>query len=102
MSKNVKAKGRLPEPSSPEEWREVVNLTYAMLVLDLALSRGFIKGPRANKNRCLDLLRRGRSKGYLPQESEAAAALFDMVGHDHRCMRVVITLLMEEDGVINY
>jgi hypothetical protein len=102
MSKTFKAKGRLPDPSSPEEWREVVNLTYAMLVLDLAMSRGFIEGPRANKSRCLDLLRRGRSKGYLPQEPEAAAALFGMVGHDHQCMEVVIALLREEDGVINY
>lgn len=102
MLKNFKVRGRLPDPSSPEEWREAVNLSYAMLVLDLAISRGFIEGPGANKSRCLDLLRRGRSKGYLPQESEAAAALFGMVGHDHRCLGVVIALVMEEDDVINY
>lgn len=102
MVKKFKAERRFPEPSSPEEWREAVNITYAMLVLDLAMSRGLIKGLRANKSRCLNLLRRGRSKGYMPQESDAAAALFSMVGHDLGSIRVVVALLQEEEDAIKY
>jgi hypothetical protein len=101
MRKNFKAEGKAPEPASPGEWREAVNFSYAMLVLDLAMSRGLVKGPKANKGWCLDLLRRGRAKGYMPGESEAAAALFGMVGHDPGSLEVVIALL-QEDAVLNY
>jgi hypothetical protein len=99
MRKNLKAGGKAPEPSTPGEWHEAVSFSYAMLVLDLAMSRGLVQGPRANKGRCLELLRRGRAKGYLPVETEATAALFGMIGNDPGLLEVVIKLLQEEDDI---
>jgi hypothetical protein len=79
MHKQERNDHRSPEPTSPSEWQEVVNHSYAILILDYAVSQGLLEGARARRSRCLDLLRRGRAKGFLPQEDEVAAALVGVI-----------------------
>jgi hypothetical protein len=102
MHKQERNEHRSPEPASPSEWQEAVNHSYAILILDHAVSRGLLEGARAKRSRCLDLLRRGRSKGFLPQEGEVAAALVGVIATGRGGIGVRLALKLVEEVRINY
>jgi hypothetical protein len=58
------------DPQSPDEWQEAVDLAKFHLLLDSAVQYGLVTGPRANVERCLDILRRGGNLGYNPPRRE--------------------------------
>lgn len=68
------------EPETAEEWQEAVNVAEFYLLLDSARQYGLIEGgPLIDIERCEELLRRGRQKGFQPRPAGELAALLATV-----------------------
>lgn len=62
---------RRKRPDTPAEWQEAVDLADAMLVVHSARCYGLIAGgPKIDPDRCDDLLREARSRGFRPRPDE--------------------------------
>jgi hypothetical protein len=65
------------EPETPEQWQEAVNAAEFMLALDLARQYGLIETDiRLDVERCDDILRRGKEKGFVPASVEELCRRF--------------------------
>lgn len=67
------------DPRFPVEWQEAVNGARLLLLVDAMRQYGLVTGgPKPNVARCDEILRRGRRKGYAPQEDVVERALVDL------------------------
>ena len=58
------------DPKTVAEWQEALDQAEMLLRLDACRCYGLITGgPTVNVDRCVEILRRGKSKGYLPTEA---------------------------------
>ena len=72
---------RYPEPSSPGAWQLAVDSCHVLLLIDSARQYGLIKGgPVANVERCEDILKRGKTMGYVPSEPGISFAIKGLCG----------------------
>lgn len=56
-----------PDPTTPEEWQEAVDLAHGCLALDSARQFGLITGgPVVDVDRADYILTQGRSRGFTP------------------------------------
>jgi hypothetical protein len=59
------------DPETPEQWQEAVNAAEFILAIDSARQYGLIETDiRPDVERCDDILRRGREKGFTPASVE--------------------------------
>jgi hypothetical protein len=64
------------DPRTPQEWQEAVNLAELYLILNSAEVFGLVtEGPRVNVERCEDLIKMGRERGYIPAGDLAECSL---------------------------
>jgi len=65
-----------PDPQTPTEWQEAVNLAAAWLRFDAARRYGLITGGQTvDVVRCRELLSRGLANGWVPREVDVDAAI---------------------------
>lgn len=58
------------DPKTVAEWQEALDQAEMLLRLDACRLYGLITGgPKVNVDRCVELLKRGKAKGYLPSEA---------------------------------
>lgn len=58
---------RWQTPKTPEEWQFCVEMAHFSLLVDAARQYGLIEGgPVINPERCVELLKAGKSLGYRP------------------------------------
>jgi hypothetical protein len=61
------------EPETKGEWQDAVDAAYALLVLDAARQYGLVRGgPVPNRERCEDILSRGKQLGIEPRKDATA------------------------------
>jgi len=64
--RGVQHRGR--DPRTPAEWQEVVDGARAFLLLDDCRLYGLLTGgPKIDRDRCIELIERGRARGVVPQ-----------------------------------
>lgn len=63
------------DPQTPKEWHEAVLAAEVMLLLDSAERYGLITGPAVDVARCTEIIKRGRTLGYVATEQEISAAI---------------------------
>jgi hypothetical protein len=55
------------DPETPQEWQAAVDAAEFYLNMDSARQYGLLTGgPKVNADRCEEILRRGKRKGYVP------------------------------------
>jgi len=65
------------DPETPEQWQQAVNIAEFMLALDSARQYGLIETDiQLVVERCDDILRRGREKGFVPASIEELCRCF--------------------------
>jgi hypothetical protein len=57
------------DPETPEEWQDAVDAADFCLALDAAIQFGLVRydGGAINVQRAVDILARGKARGYLPK-----------------------------------
>lgn len=61
----------MQNPETPAEWQEAVNLADLFLSFDSARKYGLVVGgPDVDADRCDEILRAGKVRGYVPQPLE--------------------------------
>ena len=59
------------DPKTPAEWQDAVDAAEFCLLLDSARQYGLIEGgPVIHADRCAEILKRGKRKGYFPASAE--------------------------------
>lgn len=81
------------DPQSPEQWREAVTAAHAMLMLSDARDfYGLVTGgPPVKRERCLEIIERGRELGYEPDEDDARNWLAQYNVESHALNRANVT-----------
>lgn len=80
-TKRAKAKPKPQEPKTVAEWQEALDQAEMLLRLDACRLYGLITGgPKVNVDRCVELLRRGKAKGYLPSEAGVMEQVGNLLG----------------------
>ena len=55
------------EPKTKAAWQYAVDTAHALLALDAAKQYGLVTGgPKANIDRCLEIIERGKKRGITP------------------------------------
>jgi hypothetical protein len=92
----------LSDPQTPDEWREAVAAADAMLVLsDCRDFYGIVKGgPAINRDRCIEIIERGRELGYEPDEEVRIAFLHALQHEGHAARRTNVTARMRGLGTV--
>jgi hypothetical protein len=76
-SRHVSRRTAPQNPETAEEWQEAVNGAQFYLGVDSCRQYGLLKGgPQINVGRCIQILRRGRRKGYLPAPFEELVRMY--------------------------
>lgn len=73
------------DPLTPVEWQEAVDAAEAYLALESAKAYGLVRGgPVVNVQRCEQLLRDGKQRGYSPLKENVERVIKSLAIPDGR------------------
>jgi hypothetical protein len=66
----------MKDPATPAEWQDAVEWAETCLLLESAIAYGLVVGgPKVDGDRCVELLKRGAARGYVPTSAGVDARI---------------------------